>query len=39
MSSYEDYLNLPMTVLEDARMLAEGEALKQKREESKRGKR
>lgn len=39
MSNYEDYLNLPMTVLEDARMLAEGEALRQQREEQRRGKR
>lgn len=39
MSNYEDYANLPLAVLEDARLVAEGESVRQKREEAKRGKR
>lgn len=34
---YQDYLGLPFGVIEDARIYAEGEALRQKRQEQARG--
>lgn len=34
-SKYEDYLDLPMSVLEDARLLMEGEAVAVKRERAR----
>jgi len=36
-SSLEDYLNLPASVLDDARMVGEGEAVRQKRMEARNG--
>lgn len=35
-SSYEEYLRLPAPVLDDARLMAEGESLRQERREGER---
>lgn len=36
MSNYEDYLALPYAVLEDARLVADGEAFRQQQAERRR---